>query len=153
MDDGLRRQPYFADEAFDRPFLGRHYEDPYFYDQTAHGMKRPFFRTVSRKLYPPLIQTWSNLCYITLGGNVALCISIIFQCLVFLTLTSSFFHDKDPDYMEPSRHRPRLDYSDPAVSLRRSRYRGIFVITLHLLGILCLGMLSLSGSLLWYFCC
>nr|GMC66149.1 nucleolin-like isoform X2 [Ipomoea batatas] len=74
MDDGLRRQPYFADEAFDRPFLGRHYEDPYFYDQTAHGMKRPFFRT-------------------------------------------------DPDYMEPSRHRPRLDYSDPAVSLRRSRYR------------------------------
>nr|GMC59845.1 nucleolin-like isoform X2 [Ipomoea batatas] len=74
MDDGLRRQPYLADEAFDRPFMGRHYEDPYFYDQTAHGMKRPFFRT-------------------------------------------------DPDYMEPSRHRPRLDYSDPAVSLRRSRYR------------------------------
>ncbi|KAJ6305054.1 hypothetical protein OIU78_020574 [Salix suchowensis] len=61
-----RRQPFSPEETFDRRFVGRHFEEPYFYDDGPHGMKRPFYMT-----------------------------------------------DHDPDYMEPSRLRPRLDYSDP----------------------------------------
>ncbi|XP_021683966.2 uncharacterized protein LOC110667439 isoform X2 [Hevea brasiliensis] len=70
-----RRQPFSAEEAFDRPYVGRHCDDPYFYDDGAHGMKRPFFMT-----------------------------------------------DHDPDYAQPSRLRPRLDYNDPAVSLHGTHY-------------------------------
>lgn len=33
--------------------------------------------------------------------------------------------EQDPDYMEPSRHRPRLDYSDPAIRFRTPHYRGV----------------------------
>ncbi|CAL5369107.1 unnamed protein product [Camellia sinensis] len=73
-----RRQPFPPEEGFNRPFVGRHFDDPYFYDDSAHGMKRPFFMT-----------------------------------------------DQDRDYMEPSRLRPRLDYSDPAVPFRTPRYQGI----------------------------
>ncbi|KAL7242541.1 hypothetical protein ACSBR1_015008 [Camellia fascicularis] len=69
-----RRQPFPPEEGFNRPFVGRHFDDPYFYDDSAHGMKRPFFMT-------------------------------------------------DGDYMEPSRLRPRLDYSDPAVPFRTPRYQ------------------------------
>lgn len=38
----FRSQP-FAPEEFNRPFLGRHYDDPYLYNGRAHGIKRPFF--------------------------------------------------------------------------------------------------------------
>ncbi|KAF3973334.1 hypothetical protein CMV_003240 [Castanea mollissima] len=69
-----RRQPYSPEGRLDRPF-GRHYDDPYLYDDHSHGMKRPFYMT-----------------------------------------------DHDPDYMEPSRFRQRLDYADPA-AFRSNRYR------------------------------
>lgn len=68
----------FAPEEFNRPFLGRHYDDPYLYNDRAHGIKRPFFT------------------------------------------------DQDPNYMEPSRVRPRLDYPDPAVSIPGTHYRDTF---------------------------
>ncbi|KAJ6413215.1 hypothetical protein OIU84_006085 [Salix udensis] len=71
-----RRQPFSPEEIFDRCFVGRHFEEPYFYDDGPHGMKRPFHMT-----------------------------------------------DQDPDYMEPSRLRPRLDYSDLAASFRGTHYR------------------------------
>lgn len=72
-----RRQPYSPEGRLDRPF-GRHFDDPYLYDDNAHGMKRPFYMT-----------------------------------------------DHDPDYMEPSRFRPRLDYADPA-TFRANRYRDTY---------------------------
>ncbi|KAF7130208.1 hypothetical protein RHSIM_Rhsim10G0213500 [Rhododendron simsii] len=37
-----------------------------------------------------------------------------------------FMADQDPDYIEPSRHRPRLDYSDPAIPFRTPHYRDSF---------------------------
>ncbi|KAG5219195.1 nucleolin [Salix suchowensis] len=81
-----RRQPFYPEETFDRRFVGRHFEEPYFYDDGPHGMKRPFYMT-----------------------------------------------DHDPDYMEPSRLRPRLDYSDPrldysdpASSFRGTHYRDTY---------------------------
>ncbi|CAL5345983.1 unnamed protein product [Camellia sinensis] len=60
-----RRQPFPPEEGFNRPFVGRHFDDPYFYDDI----------------------------------------------------------DQDRDYMESSRLRPRLDYSDPAVPFRTPRYQ------------------------------
>ncbi|XWS33840.1 hypothetical protein CRYUN_Cryun22dG0117500 [Craigia yunnanensis] len=41
----LRRQPFSPEQAFDRPYSGRQYDDPYYYDESAHGMKRPFYMT------------------------------------------------------------------------------------------------------------
>lgn len=37
-----RRQPFSQGEDFDRPFIGRQVDDPYFYDDRAHGVKRSF---------------------------------------------------------------------------------------------------------------
>lgn len=74
-----RSQPFPPGEGFNRPYGGRHFDDPYFYDGRQHGMKRPFFMA-----------------------------------------------EQDPDYMEPSRHRPRLDYSDPAIRFRTPHYRDSF---------------------------
>ncbi|CAN1149879.1 Heterogeneous nuclear ribonucleoprotein Q [Linum perenne] len=71
-----RRQP-FPEEAFDVPYSGRRYEDPYLYNERMHGIKRPFYMT-----------------------------------------------DPEPDYGEPSRYRPRLDYPDPAVPYRGAHYPG-----------------------------
>ncbi|KAL7192976.1 hypothetical protein ACSBR2_024729 [Camellia fascicularis] len=68
----VRRQPFSPEEGFNGPFVGRYFDDHYFYDDSSHGIKRPFFMT-----------------------------------------------DHDPDYMEPSRLRPRLDYSDPAAHTHR----------------------------------
>ncbi|CAL5326465.1 unnamed protein product [Camellia sinensis] len=68
----VRRQPFSPEEGFNGPFVGRHFDDHYFYDNSSHGIKRPFFMT-----------------------------------------------DHDADYMEPSRLRPRLDYSDPAAHTHR----------------------------------
>lgn len=73
------RQPFLPEEGFARPFVGEHFEDPYFYDGSAPGVKRPFYMT-----------------------------------------------DPEPGYMEPSRLRPRLDYSDPAFPFRGSRYHDTF---------------------------
>ncbi|GAV74359.1 RRM_1 domain-containing protein/RRM_6 domain-containing protein, partial [Cephalotus follicularis] len=70
-----RRQPFSPEEAYERPFVGRHFADPYYYEDGPHGMKRPFYMT----------------------GH-------------------------DPDYVEPSRPHPRLDYTDSAGSFRGSRY-------------------------------
>lgn len=72
----IRGQPFPPEEEFGRPFGGRHFDDRYFYDDNARGMKRPYFA------------------------------------------------DQDPDYIEPSRGRPRLDYSDSAISHPGNRYRG-----------------------------
>ncbi|XWS45526.1 hypothetical protein CRYUN_Cryun15aG0144100 [Craigia yunnanensis] len=41
----LRRQSFSPERAFDRPYGGRQYDDPYYYDESAHGMKRPFYMT------------------------------------------------------------------------------------------------------------
>ncbi|KAK3011621.1 hypothetical protein RJ639_011689 [Escallonia herrerae] len=38
-----RGQPFYPEEEFNGPFLGRHFDDPYFYDDTTHGTKRPLF--------------------------------------------------------------------------------------------------------------
>ncbi|XP_052195682.1 uncharacterized protein LOC127803480 [Diospyros lotus] len=71
-----RRQPFIPEEGFNRPFVGSHFDDPYFYDESAHGIKRPFFMT-----------------------------------------------DSGSSHMEPSRFRPRLDYSDPEVPFRAPHYQ------------------------------
>ncbi|KAF8410485.1 hypothetical protein HHK36_003014 [Tetracentron sinense] len=71
-----RRQPFSAEEDFSRPFVGRHFDDPYLYSDIGHGTKRPFSMM-----------------------------------------------DRDSGYLEPSRLRPRFDYSDPAVSSRGTHYR------------------------------
>ncbi|CAK9157042.1 unnamed protein product [Ilex paraguariensis] len=75
----FRRQPFRPEEGFNRPYGGRHFDEPYFYDDAAHGMKRPYFMT-----------------------------------------------DQDPDYTEPSRLRPRFDYSDQSVAFRGTRSRETF---------------------------
>lgn len=60
-----RRETFSLEDAgYSRPFMGRHYDDAYLYDDT-HSLKRPFYMT-----------------------------------------------DQDPAFMEPSRVRPRFDYSD-----------------------------------------
>ncbi|CAL1376019.1 unnamed protein product [Linum trigynum] len=40
----FRRLP-FAEEAFDGPYGGRRYDDPYLYHDGMHGTKRPFYMT------------------------------------------------------------------------------------------------------------
>ncbi|KAH1151259.1 hypothetical protein GYH30_044976 [Glycine max] len=62
------RRPYSPGGQFDMPFMGRHFDDPYLYDDNMQGMKRPFYMT-----------------------------------------------DPEPDYMGPTRLRPRLDYADPPI--------------------------------------
>lgn len=42
-----RRQPFPQGENFDRPFIGRQVDDPYFYNDRARGVKRPFYAMVS----------------------------------------------------------------------------------------------------------
>lgn len=69
------RQPYSPEGYFERPFAGSHFDDPYFYGDSMHGMKRPLY-----------------------------------------------MRDPDPEYVEPSRIRPRLDYPDPAASFHGNRY-------------------------------
>ncbi|CAN0856034.1 Heterogeneous nuclear ribonucleoprotein Q [Linum grandiflorum] len=70
----FRRQP-FSEGAFDGPYGGRPYEDPYLYHERMHGMKRPFYMT-----------------------------------------------EPEPDYGEPSRYRPRMDYSNPGVPYNGAHY-------------------------------
>ncbi|XP_022841662.1 nucleolin-like [Olea europaea var. sylvestris] len=74
--DSFRRHPYSFEDGYNRSFTGRHFDDPYLYDDASRGIKRSYYMT-----------------------------------------------DQDPDFAEPSRHRPRLDHSDSAVSLHGSRYR------------------------------
>ncbi|XP_031258468.1 nucleolin-like isoform X2 [Pistacia vera] len=38
-----RRQPFSPDEDFDRRYVERQVDDPYYYDDRAHGVKRPFY--------------------------------------------------------------------------------------------------------------
>lgn len=40
------RRPYSPGGQFDMPFMGRHFDDPYLYDDNMQGMKRPFYMTV-----------------------------------------------------------------------------------------------------------
>ncbi|PPR99331.1 hypothetical protein GOBAR_AA21340 [Gossypium barbadense] len=40
-----RRQPFSPQRAFDQPYGGQQYDDPYYYDESAHSMKRPFYMT------------------------------------------------------------------------------------------------------------
>ncbi|KAL9245654.1 hypothetical protein vseg_019279 [Gypsophila vaccaria] len=71
-----RREPFPLDDGgYSRPFMGRHYDDPYMYDN-SHGLKRPFYLT-----------------------------------------------EQDPAYMEPTRVRPRYDYSNAG---RGSHFRDTF---------------------------
>ncbi|XP_028774551.1 nucleolin-like isoform X2 [Neltuma alba] len=39
------RTPFSPEGQFDRPFIGRHIDDPYFYEDSVHGVKRPFYMT------------------------------------------------------------------------------------------------------------
>ncbi|KAL7185816.1 hypothetical protein ACSBR2_027723 [Camellia fascicularis] len=43
----VKRQPFSPEEGFNEPFVGRHFDDHYFYDDSSHGIKQPFFMTVS----------------------------------------------------------------------------------------------------------
>lgn len=46
-----RREPFSLDDGgYSRPFMGRQYDDPYAYDDN-HGVKRPFYMTVSSEMY------------------------------------------------------------------------------------------------------
>ena len=54
-----RRQPFSPEETFDRCFVGRHFEEPYFYDDGPHGMKRPFYMTVRFSFHGQTV-IWSN---------------------------------------------------------------------------------------------
>ena len=38
----FRQQPFFPEEDFDNSFSGRHFDDPYLYEDNARGIKRPF---------------------------------------------------------------------------------------------------------------
>lgn len=40
------RMPFSPEGQLDRPFMGRHFDDPYLYDDNVHGVKRPFYMTV-----------------------------------------------------------------------------------------------------------
>jgi hypothetical protein len=40
------RRPYSPGGQFDMPFMGRHVDDPYLYDDNMRGIKRPFYMTV-----------------------------------------------------------------------------------------------------------
>lgn len=40
------RMPFSPEGQFDRPFMGRHFDDPYRFDENVHGVKRPFHMTV-----------------------------------------------------------------------------------------------------------
>lgn len=42
-----QRQPYSPEGHFDRHAIGGHFDSPYHYDENGHGMKRPFYMTVS----------------------------------------------------------------------------------------------------------
>lgn len=46
-DDAFFRRQQFPVEGLNRPFMGRHFEDRYYHDNTDHGLKRPFPMTVS----------------------------------------------------------------------------------------------------------
>lgn len=41
-----RTHPFYPEEDFDRPFIGRPSNDSYFYDDRRHGVKRPFYAMV-----------------------------------------------------------------------------------------------------------
>lgn len=43
--DPLRRQPFPPEEGFNEPYFQRHFDDPYYYDDPTHGIKRPYFMT------------------------------------------------------------------------------------------------------------
>ncbi|KAL8472394.1 hypothetical protein ACS0TY_028930 [Phlomoides rotata] len=38
-----RRYPYSYEEEYDRSYMGRHFDDPYPYDDVTHGIKRPHY--------------------------------------------------------------------------------------------------------------
>lgn len=46
-DDAFFRRQQFPIEGLNRPFMDRRFEDRYHYDNTNHGLKRPFSMTVS----------------------------------------------------------------------------------------------------------
>ncbi|XP_020554681.1 nucleolin isoform X2 [Sesamum indicum] len=76
--DSYRRYPYSFEEGYDRSFMRRHFDEPYPYDDAAHGIKRPYYMM-----------------------------------------------DQDSGLAEPSRHRARLDLSDPAVPFCGTRYHDL----------------------------
>ncbi|KAG4175313.1 hypothetical protein ERO13_A11G176700v2 [Gossypium hirsutum] len=53
-----RRQPFSPQRAFDQPYGGQQYDDPYYYDESAHSMKRPFYMTDHDPEYmePPIFR-------------------------------------------------------------------------------------------------
>lgn len=48
------RQPYSPEGYFERPFTGSHFDDPYFYGDSMHGMKRPLYMRVSFPFCSPI---------------------------------------------------------------------------------------------------
>lgn len=38
-----RRYPYSFEEGYDRSFMGRHFDEPYRYDDVDHQIKRPYY--------------------------------------------------------------------------------------------------------------
>ncbi|GAA0144072.1 RNA metabolism protein [Lithospermum erythrorhizon] len=41
--NAYRRQPFPYDEGYNRSYMGRHYDEPYYYDDSARGGKRPYY--------------------------------------------------------------------------------------------------------------
>lgn len=48
--DSFRRHPYSFEDGYNRSFTGRHFDDPYLYDDASRGIKRSYYMTVSCKL-------------------------------------------------------------------------------------------------------
>ena len=59
-----RMQPFSPDEDFDRPFIGRQIDDPYYYDDYGHGTKRPFYTTVSSSFFPTVYCLRIPFCFV-----------------------------------------------------------------------------------------
>jgi hypothetical protein len=50
------RMPYSPGGQFDMPFMGRHVDDPYLYDDDMRGIKRPLYMTVRFLFF--MFPTW-----------------------------------------------------------------------------------------------
>lgn len=60
------RRTYSPGGQFDMPFMGRHFDDPYLYDDNIHGMKRPFYMTVRFLFFWFCLLMWLYLLFFLL---------------------------------------------------------------------------------------
>lgn len=101
------RLPFPPEEGYHGHVMRRQMDEPYIYDGRTSGIKRPFPMTVSLNGVPNLILYNFNT------------VSVLFAHMYAFGL-----EDQELDYMDRSRLRPRMDYSDPAGPYRAPGYRG-----------------------------